>query len=359
MIITSLLLVPLLQAAPAAQRPFDLMVGDPAPGIQVTEWVQGAPVEKLAPDRTYVVEFWATWCGPCKVAIPHLNELSKKYEGKVQFVGVSVWERLEEAGYTVPAFVQGMGDKMTYTVASDQVKPQDAGFMAKSWMTASGSGGIPTAFIVDDGRIAWIGHPMRIDEPLAQVVAGTFDIDAAAKKYALDMRLKGVIEKLKQDVVKAKKEKDLAGALRILDEAFAKEPSLEANFGLEKYFLLIQTQRAAEAATYGQHLVASVIADNPQALNALAWTLVDPQGKFQQGADYGLAVAAAERAVKLQEGKDASTMDTLGLALFKAGKFDQAIEVQTKALELAKGDARLEPELRARLEQFKSSRKDP
>jgi thiol-disulfide isomerase/thioredoxin len=358
MMITSLLLAPLLQAAQAAERPFELMVGDPAPAIQVTEWVQGKPVEKLAPDQTYVVEFWATWCGPCRVAIPHLNELSEKYAGKVQFLGVSVWERLDAAPYSVPAFVQGMGDKMTYTVASDRVKEGDPDFMAKNWMTAAGASGIPTAFIVDDGRIAWIGHPMRIDEPLAEVVAGTFDLDTAAKKYALDMRLKGVVAKLNQDVVKAKKEKDLVGALRILDDAFAKEPSLEANFGLEKYFLLVQTQRTAEAATYGQRLVATVIADNAQALNALAWTLVDPQGKFPQ-ADYALAVAAAERDVELQEGKDASTLDTLGLALFKAGDVERAIQVQEKAVAGAGDDARLAPELRARLEQFKGSRKDP
>ena len=132
MLLSSLLLVPLLQTAEPT-RPFDLMVGDAAPAIQVSEWVQGTPVPKLASDQTYVVEFWATWCGPCKVAIPHLNELSKKYAGKVQFVGVSVWERFEQTGYVVPAFVQGMGDKMTYTVASDQVKAEDAGFMAKSW----------------------------------------------------------------------------------------------------------------------------------------------------------------------------------------------------------------------------------
>src|SRR5688572_6824044 len=81
-------------AKPSQERPYALMIGDPAPAIQVAEWVQGKPVAKFEPGSMYVVEFWATWCGPCKVAIPHLNELSKTYAGKVQFIGVSVSEKI-------------------------------------------------------------------------------------------------------------------------------------------------------------------------------------------------------------------------------------------------------------------------
>ena len=355
-----LLLLPLLQAAPQAERPFALMVGDPAPGIQVAEWVQGKPLAKLEVGQTYVVEFWATWCGPCKVAIPHLNELSKEYAGKVQFVGVSVWERINaEKPYSVPQFVQQMGEKMTYTVASDAVKPsEESGPMAKNWMEAAGQGGIPTAFIVNnEGKVAWIGHPMGIDKPLADVVAGTYDVAAAAKKYALDARLKGVTAKLNKDVTKAKKDKDYATGIQLIEAAVAKEAAVETMFGIEKYFLMVDAQRAAEAATYGQRLVSQVIADNATALNRLAWTIVDPQGKWKTG-DYALAVLAAEQAVKLQEEKDASTLDTLGLALFKAGQLERAIEVQAKAVALAAGNAELEGELKARLEEFKNAKKN-
>lgn len=67
-----------------------------------------------------VVEFWASWCGPCKSAIPHLNQLWKQLvqensAEKVQFVGVNQGEDKEK----VQQFIEEMGDKMTYSVALD------------------------------------------------------------------------------------------------------------------------------------------------------------------------------------------------------------------------------------------------
>ena len=55
----------------------DLKVGDPAPPLSVSKWVKGTP-NKLTPGKVHVVEFWATWCGPCKATIPHITELSKR-----------------------------------------------------------------------------------------------------------------------------------------------------------------------------------------------------------------------------------------------------------------------------------------
>jgi len=358
MTIGTLFLFSLLQTPVQAERPFDLMIGDPAPALQVAEWVQGTPVERFAPGQIYVVEFWATWCGPCKLAIPHLNSLQKKYADAVRFIGVSVWEQISaEEPNSVPAFVKEMGDKMTYTVASDRAAEKDLARMASTWMEAAGQNGIPTAFIVNkEGRIAWIGYPMKIDQPLADVVAGTWDLAAATAKHAQEMVTKGLAAKLGKEITKAKKLKDWEAGIRVIEEAVAKTPSIEANFGVEKYFLLLEAERTADAASYGQRLVSSVIAQNAMALNTLAWTIVDPQGSLSKGqhADVKLAVNAAERAVELLQGKDASTLDTLGLALFRAGDVARAIEIQTKAVELSKG-MQLEKELTDRLEEFKKA----
>ena len=149
-----------------------LKVGDHAPKLQTGKWVQGQPVKDFEKGKAYIVEFWATWCGPCRASIPHVNELYTKFKDKgLVVVGQNCWERDESL---VAPFVDKMGDKMTYRVALDDKSHSKDGQMAESWMAAAGRNGIPSAFLVDTkGVIAWIGHPMDLkDEMIEQVLAG-------------------------------------------------------------------------------------------------------------------------------------------------------------------------------------------
>src|SRR4051812_48201322 len=172
-----------------------LNLGDPAPPLVVSKWVKGEKFEKFEPGKTYVVEFWATWCGPCRASIPHLTELAHKYRGHgVRFVGVDVWEQDTSK---VQPFLTQMGDQMDYSVALDSVAPGDKaddGVMAKTWLAAAAEYGIPAAFVVHDATIAWIGHPMQMDEPLAKIVAGAWNPkDKAGERLAAKVKEKKVM----------------------------------------------------------------------------------------------------------------------------------------------------------------------
>ena len=143
-----------------------------------------------------------------------------------------------EADKLVEDFVKEYGGKMDYNVAMDTQEK----FMMNNWMTAAAQFGIPTAFIVDkDTKIAWIGHPMEMDEPLAQIVDGKFDVKAFAAKLSpeQDKKAKDRAEQKKfaetaKPVTDAFKAKDYAKTVSECETLVAKDPNLQDK--LDSYY---------------------------------------------------------------------------------------------------------------------------
>jgi thiol-disulfide isomerase/thioredoxin len=82
------------------------------------EYIKGTPIDVQASKgkKVIVVEFWATWCPPCRSSIPHLSELQHKYKSQnVEFIGITNEENMQ----TVKKFVDSMGANMDYAVAVD------------------------------------------------------------------------------------------------------------------------------------------------------------------------------------------------------------------------------------------------
>jgi thiol-disulfide isomerase/thioredoxin len=322
-------------AAARAEGP--LSIGDSAPKLQAKEFVKGDPVKALEKGNIYVVEFWATWCGPCRESIPHLTKLQTKYKDVV-FIGVSV---LEQDFDKVKPFVKEMGDKMDYRVAIDSVpagKDADEGLMNKTWLNAAEQEGIPTAFIVGkDGLIAWIGHPGELEKPLAEVVSGKYDVKAAAVAYKAEKAREKKVEKVLAKVKKAAQADDLKGAVAAIDEGIKDDPLLEQLLGRIKFQILREIGDGDKAATYARKLVENVFKDDAMQLNELAWNIVAPEAVAEKKPDakvLKMALAAATRANELSKGEDANVLDTLGQATFLSGDTAKAIELAEKALKL-------------------------
>jgi thiol-disulfide isomerase/thioredoxin len=106
--------------------------------------------------KPLLVEFWATWCPPCRKSIPHLNEIYSKYKPKgLEIVGIT-----DEDEATVKKFQKQI--PMDYSVAINT--PQ-------SIYKQFGIEAIPTAFLVNKGgKIVWSGHPLDLTETEIQSV---------------------------------------------------------------------------------------------------------------------------------------------------------------------------------------------
>jgi thiol-disulfide isomerase/thioredoxin len=176
-----------------------LEVGDLAPGFTVSSWIKGSPITRCQPGQIYVVDFFATWCRPCNMSMPHLTAVAHKYGAKVQVVGVDVREQDENPQFrpgaaqdtAVANFVRHKGANMDYGVCTDNASHE----MMANWMTATGDHGIPCAFVVDrQGRIADIvigyGGPKdhRLDDTIDQLLAGTFSYKLATAKHKADLK---------------------------------------------------------------------------------------------------------------------------------------------------------------------------
>lgn len=139
--------------------------GGVAPEVSAGTWINTESF-KIADhkDKIVVVEFWATWCPPCRASIPHLKTLHETYADK----GVILCSLTNEPAETVKEFNKKAG--MTWIVGTDSSSGNDYGVS-----------GIPSAFIVVDGNIVWNGHPMNgLDAELEKLVsARTGNTDAA------------------------------------------------------------------------------------------------------------------------------------------------------------------------------------
>ena len=131
----------------AASAPAPVMVGSPAPAF-IRPDLGGKPVSlKSFSGKVVLVDFWASWCAPCIIAMPELIGLQKKHAGKLQIIGVSMDEGAADAKAVAGRFAFNypllMGD-------------------AKFGHLYGGILGMPSAFLIGrDGRIVKIlrGEP--------------------------------------------------------------------------------------------------------------------------------------------------------------------------------------------------------
>lgn len=147
----------------AADEAARVEVGKPAPPLGIEQFVQPeqgtAGTWDALRGKVVVLEFWATWCGPCVGAIAHLNELADKFKDRpVQFIAIS-----DEKEATVQRFLKRKAMRAWVGLDTDH-----------SMFTAYGVEGIPRTIVVDaKGIVVADTYPTMLDATgLEDVLAG-------------------------------------------------------------------------------------------------------------------------------------------------------------------------------------------
>jgi thiol-disulfide isomerase/thioredoxin len=296
-----------------------LVVGDPAPGLDIEKWVKKSETT-LQSGKVYVVEFWATWCGPCRESIPHLSKLQDEYaDAGLTVIGVSTDEDTKK----VEPFVRKQGERMDYTVAIDR-----QGSTKRAWLDAAGQNGIPCAFIIDrKGKIAFIGNPhpgahSGFEDALKKVMKGRFDpkLERQAAPMLTDARA-------------ARKVRNWRMASKLYDDVVKLDASVFAEIGLEKFeMLLVDMDDRAKAYEYARGtLMGELFANDAGALAMLAENIVNNPKIDQPKRDMDLALDAAEASRRVAGNSDSEALAVVAMVRFSRGEVEQAIDLQKQA----------------------------
>lgn len=326
-----------------------LKVGDPAPATRPETMLQGEAVKDFQKGEVYVFECWASWCGPCVAAIPHLNQLHKQMGKKgVVITGVNVWESERDAASAQRAkdFLKAQGDKMSYAVALGGKA------FIKDWLEAAEVNGIPHAFVVAEGKIAWTGHPGQLTaEMLGDILTGT-PLAAAppiAEKIPQRRLSKPAVPagtspndpemaaaQAKLDALsEAMRARDWDAAEKALPAAAGVLPKQEGQELRDSIGAQIGLARGDPTKFYAQlQKVADEEFDDPEALNDIAWRLLTMKA-FAQKPNLALAEKCAVQSVKLTREEHPDKLDTLARLRWLQGKKEEAIRLQIKSVDKA------------------------
>ena len=153
--------------------------GKAMPALDLTGWVNGEVKREAMKGKVVVVDFYATWCGPCMAAIPHNNEMLKKYKDKgLLIVGVCTNRRGQEK------MDQTVKDKgIEYPTARDPDLKSE-----KAWAVHY----YPTYAVIDrNGIVRSIGlQPQNVEKVVTKLLGEKADAASSGLRASLEPKPK-------------------------------------------------------------------------------------------------------------------------------------------------------------------------
>lgn len=341
---------------PPAQRPITFARINPPiqPGARVSfpslaSWVKGTPITSFTPGKVYVLEFFSTSCSHCKEFAELITRLARTYGAQgVEFIAIT-----DEEAPIVKAWLSQPGklNEVPYSVVSDPDRSAMITLQNGTFRNFN-----PRFFVIKNGIVQWFGHPKDAEEPIAKVVAGTWDpetVRAAAITESTVSRGKDLLDRVARECDKTG---DWTPMFAALDAVRAAIPERAGQYDAQRFVIMIGLGDMPDAGyEFGRRIAKEYAQDMPTTRSLARAILNSP---FAKRRDVDFAMELAITADTLAKGEDARAADTLGLAWFSKGNREKAIENAERAVKLEK-DQKTREQYEQALQKFRTGNPGP
>ena len=341
---------------PPAQRPITFARINPPiqPGARVSfpslaSWVKGTPITSFAPGKVYVFEFFSTSCSHCKEFAELITRLARTYGAQgAEFIAIT-----DEEAPIVKAWLAQPGklNEVPYAVVSDPDRSAMITLQNGTFRNFN-----PRFFVIKNGIVQWFGHPKDAEEPIAKVVAGTWDpetVRAAAITDSTVSRGKDLLDRVARECDKTG---DWTPMFAALDAVRAVIPERAGQYDAQRFVIMIGLGDMPDAGYEFGRRIAKEYAQDMLTTRSLARAILS--SPYAKRRDIDFAMELAVTADTLAKGEDARAADTLGLAWFSKGNREKAIENAERAVKLEK-DQKTREQYQQALQKFRTGTPGP
>jgi len=347
---------PAAVVTPPAQRPISFARVNPPiqPGARVSfpslaAWVKGTPITSFTPGKVYVFEFFSTSCSHCKEFAELITRLARTYGAQgAEFIAIT-----DEEAPIVKAWLEHPGklNEVPYSVVSDPDRSAIITLQNGTFRNFN-----PRFFVIKNGIVQWFGHPKDAEEPIAKVVAGTWDpetVRAAAITDSTVSRGKDLLDRVARECDKTG---DWTPMFAALDAVRAAIPERAGQYDAQRFVIMIGLGDMPDAGYEFGRRIAKEYAQDMLTTRSLARAILS--SPYAKRRDIDFAMELAVTADTLAKGEDARAADTLGLAWFSKGNREKAIENAERAVKLEK-DQKTREQYEQALQKFRTGTPGP